>query len=77
MKQEEISPEEIRKCKEDPVYFYNKYVRKAGEPELTKEQYERAVMITNSKWHVKARRGNFIYAYPLTIEDCFTKTKTT
>lgn len=35
--------EEMQKCKDDPVYFYNKYVRREGDRELTKEEYDRLV----------------------------------
>jgi hypothetical protein len=31
--------EELQKCKDSPVYFYNKYVRKEEQKELTEAEY--------------------------------------
>lgn len=31
--------EEIQKCKDSSIYFYNKYVRKEGQKELTEAEY--------------------------------------
>ena len=35
--------EEIEKCANDPLYYYNKYVRLPGHVELTQEQYDEKV----------------------------------
>ena len=32
---------ELQKCKDSFVYFYNKYVRKEGQKELTEAEYQR------------------------------------
>lgn len=34
---------EIEKCKKDPVYFYNTYIRKEGQDILSKEEYDELV----------------------------------
>ena len=31
--------DEMQKCRQSPVYFYNKYVRKEWEKELTEQEY--------------------------------------
>lgn len=36
-------PAELEKCKQDPVYFYNKYIRKEGEPVLDEKTYKELV----------------------------------
>lgn len=36
-------PTELERCQKDPVYFYNKYIRKESEKVLTKKEYERHV----------------------------------
>ena len=35
--------DELQKCKQSPVYFYNKYVRKEGWKELSESEYENFV----------------------------------
>jgi hypothetical protein len=35
--------EEIEKCVNNPLYYYNKYVRLPGHVELTQEQYDQKV----------------------------------
>lgn len=36
----EADEEELRKCSESPVYFYNKYVKPDGQKELTEAEFE-------------------------------------
>lgn len=50
-------PVEMKKC-EDPVYFYNRYVRKEGEKVLTKEEYEEHVKKVDI--FLRGRKGNII-----------------
>ena len=35
--------DELQKCKDSPVYFYNKYVRREGQKELTEVEYNNFV----------------------------------
>lgn len=48
---------EYKKCKEDPVYFYNNYIRKEGEREVTKEELDSM----KKSVFLKPRRGAAIY----------------
>ena len=41
--------EELAKCEADPCYFYNTYVKREGEPEMTQEEYEAHVRNTEFK----------------------------
>jgi len=43
MTPEEITAE-IEKCQKDPVYCYNTYFRRPGQPEMTKEKYNEALI---------------------------------
>lgn len=46
MKRIDLDPNdlnEIKKCENSPVYFYNKYVRKEGQKELTEDDYKNFV----------------------------------
>lgn len=36
--------EEIERCVQSPVYFYNRYVRKEGQKVLTEEEYRQYVL---------------------------------
>jgi hypothetical protein len=36
-------PAELEKCKKDPVYFYNMYIRKEGEKVLDEKEYKQLV----------------------------------
>lgn len=43
MTAEEITAE-IEKCRKDPVYCYNTYLRRPGQPEMTKEKYNESLI---------------------------------
>jgi site-specific DNA-adenine methylase len=65
----EQNKEEMEKCK-DPLYFYNTYVRKENQPELTKEEYNNFLMLIEKRRNGPIKfRGNFMR--PLTPEECF------
>ena len=65
--------EEYEKCQASPVYFYNNYVRKEGDPELSEEEY--------LHWKKRAEfiRDGFVFGHkrnpcpdkPLTPDVCF------
>ena len=57
--------EEMKKCKESPLYFYNTYVRKDGMKELTQEEYDnhvRQVELYRNGRPLRGRKGKF---YPM------------
>lgn len=64
---------EIERCK-DPLYFYNNYVRKEGDPEMTQELYD----IHMSRRQDNAMSNRFrksveyaaIFKYPQPPEGC-------
>lgn len=60
--------EELERCQQSPVYFYNKYVRKEGQKILTEEEYENSVKKGEAFAILKGRRKD-IYMYPITPEE--------
>lgn len=54
LKKEDFTPEELEKCKKDPVYFYNKHCKvfdhhgnEIPKKEVTQEEYNAIVRQTN------------------------------
>lgn len=39
LQSQQHDPAELDRCRKDPVYFYNNYIRKEGEKVLTLEEY--------------------------------------
>lgn len=70
LKEEDFSPEEMKKCKEDPLYFYNKYVKHEGKRDLTQEEYNAVVKARNSHFVLKSRDGENVFAYPKIPGSC-------
>lgn len=74
--------EEYEKCKRDPRYFHNNYVKYDGHKELSEKEWEEyvdKVTIYRSMSKFKARKGGYLriigrYDYPMLPEDVF-KTK--
>lgn len=69
---QKMSPEEIKKCLDSPVYFYNTYWKPQGERKLTKEEYQRHVRIGKYLEQgyaiaIGKRRGSTPYYNDLTI----------
>lgn len=65
---------EIEKCKKDPVYFYNTYIRKDGQPILSKEEYD----VLMREWEdaryfttIKDRKGNYLHMKPITSDEAY------
>jgi len=63
---------EQERCKKSPLYFYNTYIRKEGQPVLTQEEYDKLM----KEWEdarysttLKKRDGNTIYMKPINIKD--------
>lgn len=74
---EELKLEEHRnefiKCVNDQVYFYNKYVKPAGQKDLTKEEYDNFVKLVNVRMLKSRRHGGHTFLYPLTPDQCYQK----
>lgn len=72
LKEEDFSPEELKKCKEDPLYFFNKYVKHKGKRDLTQEEYDSIVTArTKPEFMLRNRYGKTVFAYPKTPSECF------
>lgn len=63
--------EEMKRC-EDPVYFYNKYVRKEDQPEITREEYDRFLEVIERRRYCGPFKYRMDYKdYPLSYRECF------
>jgi hypothetical protein len=65
--------EELQKCKDSPVYFYNKYVRKDGEKELTEAEYENYVKQLEYQRNMPLKLRKHYQDRPLTPDQCYEK----
>lgn len=61
--------EEIERCQKSPCYFYNNYVRKEGQKELTEDEYNDFAEKVNLDR--QKTRNDFRPAYPLTHNEAF------
>lgn len=43
MNTDKMSEAELLKCKKNPLYYYNKYIRKEGQPKMTRKQFNENV----------------------------------
>jgi len=68
-----LSKEELQKCKDLPVYFYNKYVRKEGLKELTEVEYEDFVKQVECEKHIPSNVGKHYNDIPLLPSECYEK----
>ena len=66
LQQVQKDPAELERCQKDPVYFYNKYIRREGEEVLTAEKYKAHVEAVekyrNAAGVLKGRTGR---EYPI------------
>ena len=65
--------EELQKCKDSPVYFYNKYVRKAGQKELTEAEYNDFVKQAEYQRNMPLKLRNHYKDRPLLPSECYKK----
>ena len=65
--------EELEKCKNSPVYFYNKYVRKEGQKELTEQEYNAFVKQVEYHRNVPLKLRKHYKDRPLPPSECFNK----
>ena len=63
--------EELEKCKSSPVYFYNKYVRKEGQKELTEQEYNDFVKQVEYQRNVPLKLRKHYKDRPLAQNECF------
>src|SRR5690606_28162906 len=64
---------ELQKCKDSPVYFYNKYVRKEGQKELTKAEYDDFVKQVEYQRNMPLKLRKHYKDQPLLPSECFAK----
>lgn len=55
-----ISKEELEDCKRSPLYFYNKYIRKSEDPELSQAEFDTMIKIANAKNRKKSNSKEII-----------------
>ena len=65
--------DELQKCKDSLVYFYNKYVRKEGQRELTKAEYEAFVKQAEYQRNMPLKLRSHYKDRPLLPSDCYDK----
>ncbi len=66
-------PEELQKCKDSPVYFYNKYVRKDGQKELTEAEYNDIVKQSEYQINMPLKLQKHYKERPLLPSECYKK----
>ncbi len=71
LQQQDFSDEELIRCQHDPVYFYNKYVRKEGQREVTQEEYDTILLFAKAYQDGIVLRGRAGIYYPLLPKECF------
>lgn len=65
--------EEFQKCKDSPVYYYNKYVRKEGQKELTETEYEDCVKQVWDQRNMSLKLRSQYKDRLLTLDQCYEK----
>lgn len=65
--------EELQKCKDSPVYFYNKYVRKEGQKELTEAEYNDFVKQVEYQRNMPLKLRKHYKDRPMLPSECFEK----
>ena len=64
---------ELQKCKDSPVYFYNKYVRKEGQKELTEAEYNDFVKQVKYQRNMPLKLRQYYKDRPLLPSECYEK----
>lgn len=68
-----IDKDELQKCKDSPVYFYNNYIRKEGQKELTQLEYDNFIKQIEYQRNTPFKLRKHYKYYPLLPGDCFEK----
>lgn len=62
--------QEIDRCVESPVYFYNRYVRKEGQKVLSEEEYREYVLKAGAlREKMKSVGSRDLTSHPLTLKE--------
>jgi len=64
---------ELQKCKDEPVYFYNKYVRKDDMKELTEKEYTDFIKQVEYQGNIPLKLRIHYKDRPLLLSDCYDK----
>lgn len=67
----QVDQEELQKCKDSPIYFYNKYVRKEGQKELTQDEYEDFFKQVEYLRNMPLKLQRHYKDRPFTIDQCY------
>jgi hypothetical protein len=67
----QVNQEELQKCKDSPVYFYNAYVRKEDQKELTEAEYEDFVKQVEYQRNMSLKLRSHYKDRPLTSDKCY------
>ena len=65
--------EEMKRCKQSPVYFYNKYFRKEGQKEMTEEEYSNHVTMIEHMRSMPLKLRSQYKDGPVFPSECFKK----
>ena len=60
--------EEIKKCQESPLYFYNTYILKEGQRPMEQQEYDLLVKqmeLYRNDIPLRMRRGNYVFMKPI------------
>lgn len=60
--------EEMKKCQESPLYFYNTYMLKEGQRPMQQQEYDLLVKqmeLYRNSVPVRMRRGNYVFMKPI------------
>ena len=68
-----VDQEELQKCKDSPVYFYNKYVREEGQKELTEAKYNDFVKQVEYQRNMPLKLRKHYKDRPLLPSECYEK----
>ena len=60
---------EMQKCEDSVVYFYNTYVRRDSQPEITEEQWDAHLSMVDRYSNGRSRRHT--YAKPVVPDDAY------
>jgi hypothetical protein len=69
----QVDQEELQKCKDSLVYFYNNYVRKEGQKELTEAEYKNFVKEIEYKRNMPLKLRKHYNDRPLAPDQCYEK----
>lgn len=64
----EADKEELQKCIDSPVYFYNKYFKNENQKELTEKEYNEFI---EERRNNPLKRRKIYAEYPMIPKDCY------